>query len=319
MGIFDYFKERKEKKELDRIFDKVYTHQQAKDLVNKAISYRNINEIQKALQILEIVLAKYPKYLAANQIYGNTLRRAGKIDEAIQFFKRIVDKDNGTGVYAIKEIYANIGVIYFFDKDDSQTALKYYKLALEAPECPSINKEGNELITSAIYRDLAYVFFTQNDYKKAKNYANKRLNVQNRCPIASKVLGLSLINEFLTNEKRLDFFDSKLENIDIENAIKFLKLSLENNDTDYPVLNGIALAYYLLSQMPYYTSNKENEDNIDREREKYLHVLETKSSENEEANYYFNMYNKLMMKIGVEILRHKHPNISISIESSENE
>ncbi len=316
MGIFNYFKDRKE---IDRIVDKVYTHQQAKDLVNKAISYRNINETQKAIEILEIVLDKHPEYRAANQIYGNTLRQAGMIDEAIHFFKKIAKKDNGTGVCAPKEIYANIGVIYFFDKNDIQTALKYYKLALEAPECPSINKNGNKLITSSIYRDLAYIFFTQNDYKKSKNYSKKRLDVQSRCPVASRILGLSLINEFLTDESKLDFFDSKIENPDIVNAIEYLKIALADNDKDYAALNGLALAHYLLSQMPYYTSNKKSADYIDQEREKYLYVLEKNSSEDKDAHYYFNMYNESMMKTGIEILKHKNPNITISYELPENE
>lgn len=319
MGIFDYLKNRKEKKEINRIVDKVYTHQQAKDLVNKAISYRNINEIQKAIEILETVLDKYPEYRAANQIYGNTLRRAGMVDEALHFFKKIADKDNGTGVYGLKEIYANIGIIYFFDKNDTQTALKYYKLALEAPECPSITKEANKLITSSIYRGLAYIFFTQKDYKKSKNYAKKRLEVQSRCPIASRILGLSLINEFLINESKLDFFDSKIENPDIVNAIEYLKITLAENDKDYAALNGLALAHYLLSQMPYYTSNKKSADYIDQEREKYLYVLEKNSSEDNDAHYYFNMYYELMMKTGIEILKHKHPNATISYESPENE
>ena len=103
MGIFDYFKDRKEKEEIDRILDKVSAHQQAKDLVNKAISYRNINETQKAIKILETVLNKYPEYRAANSIYGNTLRQAGMVDEAIHFFKNIAEKDNGSGVYGPKE------------------------------------------------------------------------------------------------------------------------------------------------------------------------------------------------------------------------
>jgi len=319
MGIFDYFKDRKEKKEIDRILDKVSAHQQAKDLVNKAISYRNINETQRAIKILETVLNKYPEYRAANSIYGNTLRQAGMIDEAIHFFKNIAEKDNGSGVYGPKEIYANIGLIYFFDKNHTQTALKYYKLALEAPECPSINKNSNEHIMSSIYRDLAYIFFTQNDYKKSKNYAKKRLEIQTKCPNSSKILGLSFINEFLIDESKLDFFDSKIENPDIVNAIEYLKITLADNDKDYAVLNGLALAYYLLSQMPYYTANKESANYINQEIKKYLNVLEKNSSEDKDAKYYFDMCNDLMMKIGIRILKHKHPNISLSYELPENE
>ncbi len=319
MGISDYFKDRKDKKVIERIVDKVRTHQQAKDLVNKALSYRNINEIQKAIEILETVLDKYPEYRPANLIYGNTLRRAGLVDDAIHFFKKMADKDNGTGVYNPKEIYANIGVIYFFDKNDTQTALKYYKLSLEAPECPSIDKKGNELITSSIYRDLAIVFFTENDLIKSKNYAIKRLEIQSRCPIASRILGLSVVNEFLRDENRMDFFDNEIKNSDIENAIEYLKIALVDNDKDYATLCGLSLAYYLLSSMPYYNSNKELADYIDQELEKYSNILETNSSKDKDANHFFNMYSDGMMKIITDFLKYKDPNISIEYESPENE
>lgn len=318
MGIFDYFKDRKEKKEIDRIVDKVYAHQQAKDLVNKAISYRNIDEIQKAIEILETVLDKYPEYRAANQIYGNTLRRAGMIDEAINFFKKIANKDHGTGIYAPQEIYANIGLIYYTEKHDIQTAIKYYKLALEAPECPSIDKEGNKLIISSIYNNMACIYFDQNDYKRSKSYAKKRLEIQNRCPNSARILGLSLINEFLCADSKMDFFDNNIENSNIINSIEYLKIALLDNDKDYAALSGLSLAYYLLSQMPYYKSNKESADYINKESEKYHSVLEKNSSEDQEAKSYFDMYQNLMIKIGTEILKHRFPNISISYESPEN-
>jgi tetratricopeptide (TPR) repeat protein len=319
MGILDFFKDRKDKKQIDRIIDKVYVHQQAKDFVNKAISYRSINQTNKALEILEMVLVKYPDYRAANPVYGNTLRQAGMIDDAINFFKAIAIKDDGTGIYAPQEIYANLGAIYYFDKNDLQTSLKYYKLALNSPNCPSTDQKGNEIIRSSIHRDLSILYFDQNDFTNSKIYAQKRLVIQKKCPIASKILGLSLINEFLTIDNKLDFFAHKIENVNIIDSIEYLKIALSENSKDYAVLGGLALAYYLLSQMPFYNSDIETEQYINNEREKHLSVLEQDSSVDKKANYYFDMYDDLMSSTATEIIRHKFPNLSISLTPPEKE
>jgi tetratricopeptide (TPR) repeat protein len=309
MGILDYLKG---KKEIDKIVDKVAVYQQAKDLVNKALSYRNINQMQKALDILEIVLNKYPEYKAANQIYGSTLRRAGKIEEAIKFFNNIIAIDNGTGVYGPKEIYANIGSIYYFDKNDIHTALKYYNLALKAPNCPAIDIDGNKLITSSIYRDLSWIFFDQGDYNKSKKFASERLKIITTCPISSKILGLSIINEFIKDECKIKFFKQQIENPNITKSIEYLKIALASDDKDYAVLNGLALAYYLMSIMPYYISDKRTKDSIEKESEKYFNFLSKYSSEDKDAKYYLDMYESLKMNLMMEFLKNEFPNYKIT-------
>jgi len=319
MRVFNFFKDIKEKKELNKILDKVEDYQRAKDLVNKAISYRNINQMGKALQILKKVLNEYPKYKAANLVYGNTLRRAGRVDEALNFFYKLIEIDNGTGAYNPKEIYANIGSIYFFEKDDSNRALENYNLALKAPDAPDIDAEGKRLIISSVYRDLAYVYFILNDYNKSKAYAEKRLSVQTKCAVASKILGLSKINKFISGVLPMEYFDTKIQNSNIVDAIEKLNIAFEQNDKDYAVINGLTLGYYLLLQMPYYNTDEKINESLNNMHDKFFNTLEVKSKTNDSANHYFDMYNNLQMNIGIQILKHQHPGLSIEIESPGNE
>jgi len=318
MGVFDFFKDVKHKRELNKIVDKVEDYQRAKDLVNKAISYRNINEIGKALHILEEVLKEYPKYKAVHSIYGNTLRRAGRINDALNHFYKVIEIDNGTGLYCPKEIYANIGSIYFFEKDDVNRALKSYHLALNAPNDPEIDDKGNNLIISSIYRDLAYVYFVLNDYNKSISYAEKRLSVQNKCAVASKILGLSKINTFISGALPMDYFDTKIENSNIVDAIEKLNVAFEQNDKDYAVVNGLTLGYYLLLQMPYYNTDEKMNEFLCNMHHKFFKTLEVKSKTDDSANHYFDMYNNLQMNIGTQILKHRYPGLSIEIESPKN-
>lgn len=318
MGVFDFFKDVGHKRELNKIIDKAEEYQRAKDLVNKAISYRNINEVEKAIHILEKVLKEYPKYKAAHSIYGNTLRYAGRIDEALNHFYKVIKIDNGTGLYCPKEIYANIGAIYFFEKNDADKALKIYHLALKAPKCPETDDKGNNLVTSSIYRDLAYVYFVLNDYNKSILYAERRLSVQKKCVIGSKILGLSKINIFISGVLPMDCFDTKIKNPNIVDAIEKLNVAFEQNDKDYAVVNGLTLGYYLLLQMPYYNVDKKMNEFLCNMHHKFFKTLEVKSETDNSANHYFDMYNNLQMNIGTQILQHKDPGLSVEIESEQN-
>lgn len=319
MSILNFFKEQKSKKELNRIADKVENYQQAKDFVNKAMSYRNIKDFDKALKILEKVLKEYPNYKAANLVYGVTLRLSREVDKALSFFNELLLMDNGSGVYNPKEIYANIGVIYLFDKDQPDKALDYYRLALKAPNCPNIDEKGNNIIISNIHRDIAYVFFVLRKYENSISFAEKRLNVQNKCPMSSKIFGLSKINVFIDGQLDMDYFADAIKNTEIVDAIEKLNVAYEENDKDYAVINGLTLGYYLLSQMPYYNTDEKTNEYLDRMHTKFFNFLEVDSKVNNVANYYFDMYNNLQMNIAVQVLKYLHPGLSFEFDPPQSE
>lgn len=311
MAIKRFFQKRKEKIQIDKILDKVQHHQQAHDLVNKAISYRSIKEFVKSIQILEDVLEKFPSYFGAHSIYANTLRMIGKYDDAAKHLKGVIKKYSGNKEYSLIEIWANLGAIYFIDKKDIDKALPLYKVALHASKPERIDEDSHELMLSSVHRDLAMVFFEKEDYPSAKKHALARLNIRNECPIASKFYGLSLINEFLCDNRKMQYFIKNIENDNIVKAIKHLKVAISEDSTDYASINGIALAFCSLLTMPYYNSDPNIKEEINEEHDRYLSILDECSKKSEHAKYYLDMYDEIAMNLGIEILQHQHPGIVI--------
>lgn len=311
MGIKKFFQERKEKKQIDKILDKVQHRQQAKDLINKAISYRNIKQFDKSIQILKDVLDKFPSYLPANSIYATTLRMMGKSNDAEKHLKSLIKKFSVSEEYPLTEIYANLGVIYYFDKNDLNMALKYYQLALDAPKNKRIDEESHKLVVSNVHRDLSWISFNEKKYSHSKKHALARLIVRKECPIASKFYGLSLLNEFLNDKNRMQYFIKNIECKDMVNATKYLKVAIAENSADYASISNIAIAYILLLSMPFYNSNPDLKERMNREHDNYYSLLENYSKNSEKADKYFEMYEEITMNIGIEIIKTLRPDVVI--------
>jgi hypothetical protein len=134
-----------------------------------------------------------------------------------------------------------------------------------------------------------------------------------KCPEASKILGLSIINDFIGSID-MKFFSSEIKNDDMIIAIQYLKHAYLENNKDFDVLSGLTLAYYLLNQMPYYTKDDEKKDFFDKEHTRLFSMLERYSAENSYAKRCYQMYNDLQMNIAILIIQNLHPDVSISVE-----
>jgi tetratricopeptide (TPR) repeat protein len=249
MGIFDIFGQDKQNREVTRIFKKIHDHQKAKELVDKAISYRTLEKYDKAIALLKEGIMKYPSYTPALSVLGNTFRDKGDVLAAEQLFLKILADYGSSREYALLiETYANLGSIYYFEKGDNSSALIYYDASLKVPKPEGISTEGINCALSDIYRDLVIIHTKENDFPQAKKYAALRLKFTKDCPIALNAYGLILINEYTTAVYIAS--RSPLKNEDksclLYDAIQNFTLVLSNNPDSYPALAGIGIASFHL-------------------------------------------------------------------------
>jgi len=66
-------------------------------------------------------------------------------------------------------------------------ALKYYQLALNAPKPQMLDDNAYEFMVSNVYRDLCVIYFKQQDFTSAKQFAVRRLQKVNDCSTAMKI------------------------------------------------------------------------------------------------------------------------------------
>jgi len=189
MGIFDFFKKGTLDKDVGRVFHKMDNWLQGQQMVDQAISFRNLGQYDKAITILKETVGKYPIYVPAKIVLGNTLRIKGDIDGAEVLFKKILSEHATGDDYPLIEVYANLGVIYWLDRKDLKTSLKYYEIALNAKKPETIEDKKYELLRSDVYRDLCMIYFEAQNFELAKQYAFKRLQTIEHCPNASRVYG----------------------------------------------------------------------------------------------------------------------------------
>lgn len=153
MGVFDFFKRKKKlNKTVKKVFNKIHDELTARQMTDQAISYRNLKQYDKAISLLKKAINEY-HYSPANSILGNTLRMKGDIDAAEAHFKQILSDYIKGDDYPLVEIYANLGSLYHNEKNDTETALKYYELALSAPKPANagINDKGYEIMLSGVF------------------------------------------------------------------------------------------------------------------------------------------------------------------------
>jgi len=245
MALFDFLKKRGDEDQVQEIFHKIHKEHQAKELVDKAISYRNLGKFDDAIAILRESLRVYPYYSPAKSVLGNTFWAKGDIASAEKEYLRIIADDaNKEDFGLLIETYANLGLIHYSVKKDKQKALKYYNLGLVTPKPKNVSDEGYRIMLADIYRDLIVLYSKEENWDLLKKYALLRLECTNNCPVASVVYGFCLINEYVTTV--YDRSRSPLESEDksglLTNAAKYFTNVLSENPKNYPALSGLAVA-----------------------------------------------------------------------------
>ena len=202
MKWLNYLKSWKNDREVKDAFRQIrYTHQ-AKELVDKAISYRTLDRYDRAIALLEKSLRMYPRYTPAKVVLGNTLRQMGKIDEAEAYFRHILAEHVDGKDMCLTEVYANLGAIYYFDRGDVVSARRYYEQGLSAPQCQMIEDEGHKIAISNIHKDLCFMYACEKRWHEAKEFARRRLTLNSTCPVAAEVLAVCSWNEYSQDEDR---------------------------------------------------------------------------------------------------------------------
>jgi tetratricopeptide (TPR) repeat protein len=268
MGLFDFFKNQ-EKLNRDKIFHKIHEQLTARQIVDQAISYRNLKQYDKAISLLKEAIRKFPDYLPAKTILGTTLADNGDIDGAeLQFNKILTEHAQGQD-YPLVEVYANLGSLYHNDRKDIQTALKYYQLALNTPRPKGVGIDDKiyEVMVSAVFRDLCSIYFGKQDFQLARQYALKRLQTVNDCPTASRVYGHCLFFEVF--QKGVDL-NKDIKDTDLENIVKCLQFAIKNSPMDYASIALCATALLFMRQMKFYSRRIES---IRHEESEYVERL----------------------------------------------
>jgi tetratricopeptide (TPR) repeat protein len=288
MGVFDFIKNRKRNKDIEEIFKKATPFAEAKQLVDKAISYRNLKQYEKAIKILEDVLTNYPFYLPAKTILGTTLLKKGEVNKAENQFKKILSEHATDGQYALAEVYANLGALNYFQKDNKEAALEYYQLGLKSPKPENIDSKLHELSISNIYRDLSLLYSIEGDYLSAKKYATLRLSVNKNCPIATKAYGASLFDEFMNDKSSLKYFTEDIECKLLNAAVENIRISLDYNPKDYLAVAIMETIIDMIRITRYYNKDDKLFDEYYKQYEKYL-ILKEDSKISPEAKKYYDL------------------------------
>ncbi|MBM3150707.1 MAG: tetratricopeptide repeat protein [Chloroflexi bacterium] len=187
-------KEKKPPKGVERIFERMKKQLEGKMMADEAISYRNLGEYEKAYKLLIESFEKY-RYLPAITLIGTTALLKGDIDKAIEWFEvNIENPPEGSG-YLLIEWYANLGLIFFQNKQDYSKARTIYEKALGIPKSSDIDDGLYNTMISGVHRDIAAVYMRCGQISLAADYARKRLAFDPDCEISKKVLAACLANK----------------------------------------------------------------------------------------------------------------------------
>lgn len=180
MGIFNFFKNKeKTPDELRPIFDRMKRHMDGHKMADEAISYRNLGDYDKALQLLEVALRDY-EYKPAISLIGNTKLLQGDINGAILWFTDHITTVS-SDEYPILEFYANLGSICNKYLNQYSRAIKFYEKALEMPRPYNISEDNYRIMVSMVHHDMAIIYENLGELSLAHEYAKRRLAVEPAC------------------------------------------------------------------------------------------------------------------------------------------
>ncbi|GAB4303562.1 MAG: tetratricopeptide repeat protein [Marinilabiliales bacterium] len=174
------------------------------------IIYKNKQEYNKALEMYNSILNKYPGYGSAYNNRANIFKNIGKIDDAIQDYNMALLYEGETA-----EIFTNMGIVYAMKQDyrlavnyfnkaialNKSYYLPYYNRAKTFAEIGVFDKALDDLNKVVeLKSDFSMAYFTRGMiyYKIGNNY--------NACKDISKAneLGLNLAKDYIPkvcNEK----------------------------------------------------------------------------------------------------------------------
>ncbi len=145
--------------------DKDISGPEKDDLIGNLYFYRK--DYQKAIDVYEALILKYPDYYPARYHYllGILAERKGNYDEALGRYRNAIDADP-----LFLDVYMELGVL-FYKKRDLVNAVKCLELALKI--------EGNDLRIyyniMRIYEELSRAF--PNEYSRHYDRAKKEYDL----------------------------------------------------------------------------------------------------------------------------------------------
>ncbi|MFC1580043.1 tetratricopeptide repeat protein [Thermodesulfobacteriota bacterium] len=303
MGFFDKFKEDKNESDLpediEKTLGKLYHGEEVRKLVNKAISYRNLGQYDKAIGIIKEVIKNHPNYLPATTVLGNTLTMKGDFVEAENYFKKVLSEYSEKEEFNLMETYANLGVIRWRKYNDIKGALEYYDLALNEvntgpvyyPEFGlygEISENSYEYAKSNIYKDLCSLYFEIEKYDLAKKYAAKRLKIVSDCLVASRVFGSCLMFEHTANNHIIECIIDNIEPKELMVASKCFKNCFEENPEDYYALFGLCVCHTCYALWG--AHNEYNLEEISERNKEYASKLGSLAEESDTAQKLYDQY-----------------------------
>ncbi len=191
MGLFDFFKKKDPNsppREVREVMKKMARMLEGRKLADRAISYRNVGDFDKALRLLYRALTEFD-YKPAILLIGNTAVKKGDIGNAIRWFKLQIKEQANKDGFPLIELYANLGSIYHNHCKEHTKALNMYNMALKAPRPKSLSTEAYAFMESNIFHDVACVYLSLGNGMKARTFAEKSLRVQPDCPTCRKIAG----------------------------------------------------------------------------------------------------------------------------------
>ena len=102
-----------------------------------------------------------------------------------------------------------------------------------------------EYTNSKLYKNLCLLHLEQQHLDLAKRYAEKRLAIVKDCPVASRVLGTCMLNEYVDGGKIVANTAGNNEPLVLKETISSFRNCLRADEEDYFCLFGIALASFL--------------------------------------------------------------------------
>jgi tetratricopeptide (TPR) repeat protein len=251
MGLFNKIKKKKNNnepsKDVEQIFKKLSNLEKPKVMVDKAISFRELGQYEKAINILLDVLKNYQEYKPAKTVLGVTFAQKGDIKKAEMLFEKIIAQHKNDKDFLLTDVYANLGNIRWKHYKDIKGALKYFELALNAPKLSGMDDNTYEIIKSGVNKDLCWLYFEQKDLTNAKMHAARRFKIVRDCSVASKVLGICLLEEFSVDYNNFEFVMKDIEPTNLIIASECFKICLNHDKEDYVALMSLALASVYLS------------------------------------------------------------------------
>ena len=170
-------------------------HGTPEELTDRARSLRELRRYDEAIDLLKSIVDEYPGALC---VLGNTLRDAGRPQEALAYFKRGVQladqvgiKENMAAMWLACECMANLGEL-LWKRGDKLNGIRQLEEAVALwPSVPRDERErqAKSMALSAIYLSLAQKCMSVGAESEGRRWAVKRLECVPDCPEA---LGICL-------------------------------------------------------------------------------------------------------------------------------